>query len=602
MPHDANLITTVAVGLVLAFAFGFAATRLRLPPLVGYLIAGVVVGPYTPGFVADQGLAAELAELGVILLMFGVGLHFSPKDLMSVRALAIPGALGQIALTTPLGAGLGLAMGWDLEASLFFGFALTIASTVVLLKAMQDRRLIETERGRLTIGWAVAEDLVTVFALVMIPAFVSLSNAAGGALRDPLAMQLFGSDVGLAGALALTLVKVAAFVGLMLLVGKRVIPWVLHSVAHTGSRELFRLAVLAIALGAALGSSILFGVSLAIGAFFAGMMLAESQLSQRAAQETLPLRDAFAVLFFVSVGMLFDPTIIVSDPLALLATVAIIILARSVIVVAIASLFRYPAATSFTIAASRAQIGEFSVILASLGVALGVLPERGQDLIVAGALISIILNPAVFWAFGRFEAALHTRQPAAAPEPVAAAPAPSAPVADAGIEVRAVPTTKSGHVIVIGYGRVGKVIADGLTQAGVPFVIIEDADARVAEARGAGFEVIAGNGATADVLTLANVSAARCLLIAIPNVFDVGAAVAQGRKSNAEMQIIVRAHSDDEEAHLKTLGATIVVLGGREIGQGMLVHLIGDHPAIDRRRAAPAAASGATVSEPEPHR
>ena len=596
MPHDATLISTVAVGLVLAFAFGFLAIRLRLPPLVGYLVAGIVVGPYTPGFVADQALGAELAELGVILLMFGVGLQFSPKDLMSVRALAIPGTIGQIALATPLGAALGIAMGWDLKASLLFGFALTIASTVVLLKALQDRRLVETERGRLTIGWAVAEDLVTVLALVMIPVIVSLAGGTQGAIRDPLAIRIFGPEVGVAGALILTLLKLAAFVGLMLVVGKRIIPWVLHSVAHTGSRELFRLSVLAIALGAALGSSILFGVSLAIGAFFAGMILAESELSQRAAQETLPLRDAFAVLFFVSVGMLFDPAIILRDPLPLLATVAIIVVARSAIVFAIGAAYRYPAGTGLTIAASRAQIGEFSFILASLGVTLGVLPERGQDLIVAGALISIVLNPLVFWLFGKIDLALQARaaKPGAAvsveqsaPEP---APAPEAAEPPAGLDAAAAaPTGKSGHVIVIGYGRVGKAIVEGLAQSGVPFLIIEDADARVAEARAAGAEVIAGNGATAPILTRANVREAQAMLIAIPNVFDAGAAVEQGRKMNASMRIVVRAHSDNEEAHLMHLGASAVVLGGREIGQGMLVQLMGDRPAVDRRRPQPSA-------------
>ncbi len=613
MPHDANLISTVAIGLVLAFAFGFGAARLRLPPLVGYLLAGVVVGPNTPGFVADQALGAELAELGVILLMFGVGLQFSPKDLMSVRAIAIPGAIGQMALATPFGAALGLALGWSLGAALLFGFALSIASTVVLLKSLQDRRLIETERGRLAVGWAIGEDLATVFALVTIPAIASLYSGADSALRDPLAIRLFGPDVGVGGALALTFVKVAAFVGLMLIVGKRVIPFVLHSVAHTGSRELCRLAVLAIALGAALGSSILFGVSLAIGAFFAGMILAESQLSQRAAQETLPLRDAFAVLFFVSVGMLFDPAIVMRDPLPLAATVAIIIVARSIIVFGISAVFRYPTATGLTIAASRAQIGEFSFILASLGVTLGVLSERGQDLIVAGALISIVLNPAIFWLFERAETVLHARRPAAQAPVAAEAPreapvtprASPKPAADDGVSVAAQPTTKSDHVIVIGYGRVGKAIVEGLTRGSVPFVVVEDADARVAECRAASVEVIVGNAAKAEVLALANARAAQCLMIAIPNAFDVGAAVAQGRKSNANMRIIVRAHSDDEEAHLLGLGANVVVFGGREIGQGMLGHLIGaqsplNKPPFDRRQQAePAASAGATEPIPE---
>ncbi|MCA8895572.1 MAG: cation:proton antiporter, partial [Amphiplicatus sp.] len=291
MEHDAPLISTIVAGIVLAFILGATANRFKLPPLVGYLIAGVVVGPYTPGFVADQSLGAQLAEIGVILLMFGVGLHFSPKDLVSVRAFAIPGAILQIVIATALGALLGLAMGWSIPASIYFGFALSIASTVVLLKSLQDRRLIETERGRITVGWAIVEDLVTVFALVLIPALVVASRAGTGAEGEAAASAGAG---GFIGAISFTTLKVAGFAGLMLIIGRRVIPWVLHEIAHTGSRELFRLAVLAIALGAALGSAMLFGVSLALGAFFAGMILAESELSQRAAEETLPLRDAFA--------------------------------------------------------------------------------------------------------------------------------------------------------------------------------------------------------------------------------------------------------------------------------------------------------------------
>ncbi|MGE0408284.1 MAG: cation:proton antiporter [Amphiplicatus sp.] len=585
MQLESPLVTTLVAGIVLAFLFGALANRFKLPPLVGYLIAGVAVGPYTPGFVANQSLGGQLADIGVVLLMFGVGLQFSPKDLMSVRALAIPGTIGQILLATPLGMGLGLALGWDIEAALLFGFALVVTSTVVLLKALQDRRLVETERGRLAVGWAIAEDLATVFALVMIPAIASLSGAA--TLHDPLAAQLFGPNAGLSGVLTLTLLKIVAFIGLMLVIGKRFIPWALHATAHTGSRELFRLAVLAIALGAALGSSLLFGVSLAIGAFFAGMILAESELSQRAAQETLPLRDAFAVLFFVSVGMLFDPTILLRDPLALIATVFIIVVARSAIVIGLACAFRHPVATGLTIAASRAQIGEFSFIMASLGVALGVLPERGQDLIIAGALISIILNPALFWLFEQLETRLpaQRRKMAAAPKSTdnappaekappqtAASPPEAARTPDAPKMEDEAPssTTKSDHAIIIGYGRVGKAIARGLADMKAPFIVIEDAADRVEEARAAGFEVIVGNGAASDTLNLANIRNARSLMVAIPTVFEAGAAAEQGRKLNPDLWIIVRAHSENEEAHLKNLGASVVVLGGQEIGLSML--------------------------------
>jgi len=578
MVHEAPLITTIVAGIVLAFLFGAAANRFRLPPLVGYLLAGVVVGPYTPGFIADQSLGSQLAEIGVILLMFGVGLQFSPKDLMSVRVLAIPGALGQIAAATLLGAVLGLAMGWSVSAAVLFGFALSIASTVVLLKSLQDRRLIETERGRIATGWAIVEDLVTVFALVLIPAVVGVTSRETSPSPDPLGLLIFGPSVGIGGAIALTVLKLAAFAGLMLVVGKRFIPWVLHEVAHTGSRELFRLAVLAIALGAALGSSMLFGVSLALGAFFAGMILAESQLSQRAAEETLPLRDAFAVLFFVSVGMLFDPAILLREPLPVLATVFIIVVARSAIAVGIVALFRHSLGAGLTIAASRAQIGEFSFILASLGVSLGVLPEKGQDLIVAGALISIVLNPAVFWGFNRLEPILldtlmRRRGPEIGGKPSEAAPEAAASAANAPAsktDKPPQPTEKTDHIVLIGYGRVGKAIAEGLRQRNAVFLVVEDAEPRITEARAGGIEVVSGNGASADVLKLANIEGARCLMVAIPNVFDAGAAAEQGRKLNPSLRIIVRAHSEPEEAHLKNLGASVVVLGGREIGLGML--------------------------------
>src|ERR1700754_376795 len=328
MHHDTPLIATIVAGLGLAFVFGAIAQRLRIPPLVGYLLAGVAAGPFTPGYVADQALATELAEIGVILLMFGVGLHFSLNDLLSVRAIALPGAVVQIAVASLMGLGLALLMGWTVGAGLVFGLALSVASTVVLLRAMQERRLMETERGRIAVGWLIVEDLAMVLTLVLLPALASLLGTNNDALVvDPLASRL---GLGLGGLLVLTVVKVGVFVGIMLVVGRRMIPWILHYIAHTGSRELFRLGVLTIALVVAFGAAKLFGVSLALGAFFAGMILSESPLSQRAAQESLPLRDAFAVLFFVSVGMLFDPNILINDPLPVLATVFIIVVGKSV--------------------------------------------------------------------------------------------------------------------------------------------------------------------------------------------------------------------------------------------------------------------------------
>ncbi|MET3927933.1 CPA2 family monovalent cation:H+ antiporter-2 [Devosia sp. 2618] len=600
MHHDTPLITTIVAGLVLAYIFGMIANRFKLPPLVGYLFAGILVGPHTPGFVADQALGAELAELGVILLMFGVGLHFSLKDLMSVRALAIPGALVQIAFATLLGLGLAMLMGWGIGAGLLFGLALSVASTVVLLKALQDRRLIDTERGRIAVGWLIVEDLAMVLALVLVPAIASLYGTDTG-VHDPFVSfveRIINGPVGIWGVLGLTIVKVAAFVGFMLIVGRRIIPWGLHATAHTGSRELFRLAVLAIALGVALGSAVLFGVSLALGAFFAGMILSESELSHRAAQETLPLRDAFAVLFFVSVGMLFDPMIIVTNPLPVLGTVFIIVIGKSLAAFGIVLLFKRPVATALTISASLAQIGEFSFILASMGVALAILPPEGQDLILAGALISIVLNPLVFWGVDlvkpRFEARVAQRRAARAEHdgvrieptdrveasvgPITSdAPNDPAIIVDGAIDDDTIePTKLTDHTVLVGYGQVGRIIADGLQAAGAPLLVIEDSDNDVAAAREAGLEVLFGNAASIDVLKLANLQHARSLMVAISNGFEAGTVCESGRKLNPGIRIITRAYSEDEDTHLRSLGANIVIRGEREIGMGMLAYARGE--------------------------
>ncbi|WP_395675861.1 cation:proton antiporter [Inquilinus sp.] len=588
MPHDTPLIATIVAGLGLAFIFGALANRIKAPPLVGYLLAGILVGPHTPGFVADQALAPELAEIGVILLMFGVGLHFSLKDLLSVRAIAVPGAVVQIGFATALGLGLALMLGWTIPAGLVFGLALSVASTVVLLRALQERRLVETERGRIAVGWLIVEDLAMVLALVLLPALAGLVNGDADLGSDPLAVSL-GLDLGVGGLLALTLVKVAAFVALMLVVGRRVIPWVLHYVAHTGSRELFRLAVLALALGVAFGSAKLFGVSLALGAFFAGMVLAESELSHAAAQETLPLRDAFAVLFFVSVGMLFDPTSLWRDPLPLLAAVFIIVIGKSVAAFVIVRIFGHPVTTALLISASLAQIGEFSFILAELGVKLGLLPEAGRDLILGSAILSILLNPVVFNLFGRLRPLLERVAPAPAlaggpgaipaEETPEAAPAPAAPhAAEPTLAEPVVPTTLSDHVVLVGYGRVGSLIGAALQVSGRPFLVIEDADQPLARLREAGIETIIGNAAVPEVLGLANLPGARQLAVAVPNAFEAGQIVAQARAANPGITIIARAHSDAEVEHLRTLGADAVIMGEREIARGMAEALTADAP------------------------
>ncbi|WP_407168795.1 YbaL family putative K(+) efflux transporter [Bradyrhizobium sp. ORS 111] len=561
MPHDTPLIATIVAGLGLAFVFGTIAQRFRIPPLVGYLLAGVAAGPFTPGFVADQALATELAELGIILLMFGVGLHFSLNDLLSVRTIAVPGAVAQIAVATLMGLGLALLMGWSVGAGLVFGLALSVASTVVLLRALQERRLMDTERGKIAVGWLIVEDLAMVLALVLFPAVASLQTGSGTALTsDPLAAR-FG--LGLTGVLVLTLIKIAVFIVLMLVVGRRLIPWVLHYIAHTGSRELFRLTVLATALCIAFGATKLFGVSLALGAFFAGMMLRESPLSQRAAQETLPLRDAFAVLFFVSVGMLFDPMSVIREPWPFVATLFVIVVGKSLAALLIVLLFRHPIATALTISASLAQIGEFSFILAELGVALDLLPKAGRDLILAGAIFSIMLNPLVFAAIDWLTSRLERPQ----------ALSPAAATSEA------IPITElSDHTILVGYGRVGSIVGDALHQRNAPFLAVEASDDTVAKLKQRGIEAVMGNAARASVLRATNPAAARALVIAIPEAFEAGQIVEQARAANADLQIIARAHSDAEVDHLKGLGADIVIMGEREIARGMIEELERRHP------------------------
>ena len=567
--HHTPLIAIIAIGLALAFVLGLAAHRLRVSPLVGYLLAGILVGPFTPGFVADQSLANQLAEIGVILLMFAVGLHFSLKDLMSVRAVALPGAVAQIAVATLLGVGLAWTLGWGTGAGLVFGLALSVASTVVLIRSLQEQRIFETERGRIAVGWLIVEDLAMVVALVLLPA---LGGALGGAGTG--GAPSWGS---VAFALGLTLVKVAAFVAVMLVAGRRVVPWIMHYTARTGSRELFRLSVYAVALGVAYGAAALFGVSFALGAFFAGMVLAESPLSQRATEEAMPLRDAFAVLFFVSVGMLFNPGVLLREPWAVLATIAIIVLGKSIAAFAIVRAFGRPTATALTISASLAQIGEFSFILAGLGVAMGVLPQEGSDLILAGAIISILLNPMIFAVVERRRTrtvrALAAEAPnaagVAAPEPPPATAPPPAPATE---EAAPTTTTLTGHDVVVGYGRVGSRVGAGLRAAGRPLFVVEESKEGIEAAQRDGAEVVIGNAADPEVLAAANLPAAKRLFVTIPEAFEAGQVVEQARAANPELEILARAHSDAEIEHLTTLGATMTVMGEQEIADRMLEH------------------------------
>jgi CPA2 family monovalent cation:H+ antiporter-2 len=551
MEHATPLIATIAGGLGLAFVLGAIANRLRMSPIVGYLLAGVAVGPFTPGFVADQAIANELAEIGVILLMFGVGMHFSFRELLAVRAIALPGAIAQISAATLLGALLGRWMGWSWEAGIIFGLALSVASTVVLLRALEERGLLTSERGRIAVGWLIVEDIAMVLALVLLPALgdtigAGREGAAAGAAPDGRAIAI---------AIGITVAKVAGFVALMYVVGRRVIPRVLDAVAQ--ERELFRLAVLAIALGVAFGAAKLFGVSFALGAFFAGIVLGESELSQRAAEESVPLREAFAVLFFVAVGMLFNPAIVLSEPLALLATLFIILVGKSVAAFLIVLLFRHTVGVAMTIAASLSQIGEFSFILVGLGVAMGILPEQGRDLVLAAAMITIVLNPFAFALSARLEPQLEAR--VGARGRAAVAPGPQLPA--------------RGHSILVGYGRVGRIVAAALAKPGAPFVVVESDAERIGELRERGIPFVEGNAASPEMLRQANPGTAARIVIAIPNAFEAGRIIKHARTANPGLVVVARAHSDAGMRHLRELGATTVIMGERQIALEMIAEM-----------------------------
>ena len=552
MPHAVSLISTLAVGFGLALLLGFAAARLGLPALLGYLLAGVVIGPATPGFVADADIAGQLAEIGVMLLMFGVGLHFSLADLLSVRRIALPGAIVQMVAATALGAGAATWWGWPLGASIVFGLTLSVASTVVLLKALEARGALESGPGRVAIGWLVVEDLAMVLVLVVLP---PLSGALGGKASD--------ETTSLTWTLGKTLLEVAAFVALMLVVGRRAFPWVLWQVTKTGSRELFTLAVVVAAVTIAYGSSMLFGVSFALGAFFAGMVLRESEFSHRAAEETLPLRDAFAVLFFVSVGMLFDPLVLIERPLQVLGVVGIIVVGKSLAAAALVIALGYPLRTALIVSVSLAQIGEFSFILGALAMSLGLLPAEGRSLIVGGALISIALNPLLFkWAFQLGER-LDTAQPAwlarlhRSEDPLAELPS----------------TTHerylSRQVVIVGYGRVGKRIAESLATAGIPYVVADENRELVERLRQAGTPAVFGNATDPATLIQAHIANARVLVIATPDTIEVRQMAQTARTLNPSIEIAVRSHNSQEAALLRAEGTGRIFVGETELALAM---------------------------------
>ena len=555
MEHNISLITTIAAALGLGLLLGMLAVRLRLPALVGYLAAGVLIGPATPGFVADVQLASQLAEIGVMLLMFGVGLHFSLDDLMEVKGIALPGAILQIAVATLLGMGLAHWWGWGMGAGLVFGLALSVASTVVLLRALEDRGELDSFNGRIAVGWLVVEDLVTVLVLVLLPA---LSGVLGGK-----------SDGGgsLWGTIAWTLVQVAAFIAFMLIVGRKLFPWFLWRVAKTGSRELFTLAVIAAAVGIAYGSSHLFGVSFALGAFFAGMVLRESELSHRAAEETLPLRDAFSVLFFVSVGMLFDPRILVDSPLQVLAVLAIILFGKSLAAFVLVLALRYPLNTAITVSASLAQIGEFSFILAALGMSLGLLPESGQNLILAGAIISIAVNPLMFKMAGPLQDWLRAKSPLARQLERSTDPLAELPMSVTHERL-------TGQVVLVGYGRVGRRIADELTRQGVNFVVAEQNRDLVEELRRRDQPAVAGNAGEPAVLIQAHIARASMLVIATPDTFHVRAMVETAKALNPTIRCVVRTHNEEEARLLHEDTGGTVFIGEHELAKSMTRHVL----------------------------
>ncbi len=532
------LIATIAGCIVIGFIFGALANRLKMPPLVGYLAAGIVVGPYTPGFVADGHLAQELAEIGVILLMFGVGLHFSLKDLLKVKSIAVPGAVLQIACATLMGVGLGWCIGWPVGQGIIFGLSLSCASTVVLLTTLQERNLLQTRRGQIAIGWLIVEDIIMVLALVLIPA---LSGLLGGHGEVRGTAQIITT-------LALTVGKVIAFVAVMLIFGKRAIPWILGRIAATGSRELFGLSVLAIALGFALGSTILFGVSFALGAFFAGMMLAESPLNHRAAEESAPLRDLFSVLFFVSVGMLVDPSILVQEPWLVFATTFIIMVGKSLVALILVVAFGRPLGTALTISASLAQIGEFSFILATLGFDLGILPAGGRDLILAGAIISIILNPLVFRGLDSLKPWLDQR--IAKDEPPQ-------------------PQLKTGHTVLIGYGEMGKLVSEEMVVHHKDFVIIEDHADIIDDMPNPEVQKIYSH-ANAPVLDQAGIAGARYLVLTIPDAIVAAQLIDYAKSRNAGIVTIVRANSDEEADYLRQHAADHVIVNKREAARNLV--------------------------------
>lgn len=564
VPHDVPLISTIAVGLSAAFVLGMICSKLRLPPIVGYLLAGIIIGPTTPGFTADIDLANQLAEIGIVLLMFGVGLHFSMKDLMEVKWIAIPGAVGQMGGAILMGAGLAHFWGWSWTSGLMFGLALSVASTVVLLRAMEEHNLLHTTNGRIAVGWLIVEDLAMVLALVLIPA-LAMAGFAG-----PYSAAAAAQDAGVQGhgpaiQIALAIIKIALFIVLMLVGGKRLLPWMLRVVSKTGSRELFTLAVFAAAVGLAYGASALFGVSFALGAFFAGMMIRESDMNHEVASRALPFQDAFAVLFFVAVGMLFDPAVLVEEPLRVLLVVLIITVGKSIVAFGIVFLSGYPLKTGFVVSAGLAQIGEFSFILVALGITYGFLPEEARDLVLAGAMVSIAINPLMFWA-------VRWLYDLASVHPKLSKRLDLRESNLSHLEVEEEQQLKN-LIIVVGYGRVGREVCDNVLDAHFDLVVVDANRERVEMLRELGYHAITGDATHEETLHEAAIHKASAIIIALPDPFESRHVLENARRIKPHIRTIVRAHNDEEVYHFTEQKVDFVTTGPREMGRAIIHYL-----------------------------
>lgn len=558
MNHNISLITTIAAAFGAALILGLLAERLKVPALVGYLLAGILIGPATPGFVADIHIASQLSEIGIMLLMFGVGLHFSPDDLLAVRRVAVPGAAVQMGVTTVLGMLIAGWWGWSFGGGLIFGLSLACASTVVLLKSLETRGQLNTTNGRIAVGWLVVQDLATVLVLVLLPPLA-------GVLGGPVAVAANAKPLWVT--IGQTLLQVSAFIALMMVVGRRALPWLLWQVARTGSRELFTLSVIASAIGIAYGASAIFSVSFALGAFFAGSVMRESEFSHRAAQESLPLRDAFSVLFFVSVGMMVDPAILMNQPLRVLGVVLIIIFSNALAALALVVALRYPLNTALTVAASLGQIGEFSIILAGLGLSLGLLPAEGMSLVLAGVLLSIGLNSFLLSAVAPCQRWLLANSALARRLERREAPFAELPMSTERKYLQ-------GQVVLVGYGRVGRRIAKALDARGIPYVVVERNRELVEELRSNGGVAVSGNAAEPAVLIQAHIANAAMLVIASPDTFDVRQMAQTARALNPGIEIIVRTHNEEESALLKNEGIGLVFFGEEELAKGMTSHVL----------------------------